>query len=71
MPFDRSKFMKNWWKARQCHGCRFLEVGRKVDHNHCVIGGPYQEQRVAGRASTSCYHKKSNKPLKPTLGSAA
>lgn len=57
IAFDRSKYMKNWRKAKLCHGCRFLEVGRKVDHNHCVIGGPYQELRVAGRISTSCYHK--------------
>ena len=58
MPgFDRSRFMKNWWKARLCHGCGFLHVGREVDHNHCEIGGPYQELRVAGRVSRSCCHK--------------
>ena len=57
MPFNRSRFMKNWWKARLCHGCKFLCVGREVDHNHCKIGGPWQELRVAGRILENCYNK--------------
>ena len=61
---NQNKFMKNWRKARLCHGCEFLCVGRGVDHNHCKIGGPYQELRVAGRISTSCYHKTTKERVK-------
>jgi len=35
IKFDRSRYMKNWWRARLCRGCKFLHVGREVDHNHC------------------------------------
>ena len=35
MTFDRKKYMRNYRVARLCHGCKYLHVGRKVDHNHC------------------------------------
>ncbi len=35
MTFNRKKIMRNYWAARLCHGCKYLHVGRKVDHNHC------------------------------------
>lgn len=59
MSFDRSTFMKNWWKARQCHGCKFLHLGRQVDHNHCDAKSFGEEQenrerRVNGRREFVC-----------------
>jgi len=45
--------IRDWWKVRLCHGCRFLRVGRKVD---CRIGGPWQKLRVAGRIKEGCYN---------------
>ena len=33
--YDHSRFMKNYWRARLCHGCKYLHVGRNVGHNHC------------------------------------
>lgn len=52
LPFDRSRYMRNWWMARLCHGCKFLHVGESVDHNHCdcKFGGDphWQDKRVNG-----------------------
>ena len=48
MTFDRTKFMKNWWKARACHGCKGLHIGRKVDHNHCNFNASKGTDRVNG-----------------------
>lgn len=48
MSFDRSKFMKNWWKAKACHGCRGLSIGRSVDHNHCDFHAPIGMHKVNG-----------------------
>lgn len=50
MSFDRSRYMKNWWKARVCHGCKGLSIGRSVDHNHCNFSDAvWARDRVNGR----------------------
>jgi len=57
MTFDRSRFMKNWWRARTCHECKFLHIGRKVDHNHCDLKPftDWREDRVNGHSNYNCY----------------
>ncbi|GAG30548.1 unnamed protein product [marine sediment metagenome] len=57
MAYDHSKFMKNWWKARLCHGCKSLHVGRKVDHNHCDLApsDDLKQDRVNGREQHKCW----------------
>ena len=35
MKYDHSRFMRNYWRARLCHGCKYLHVGKNVSHNHC------------------------------------
>jgi len=35
MSFDRKRFMENLNLARQCWKCKFLHIGRDVNHNHC------------------------------------
>ena len=52
MSFDRSRFMKNWWRARLCRGCTELHIGRLVGHNHCDFRGGHMlegDQRTNGR----------------------
>ena len=56
--FDRSTFMKNWWKARWCRGCKGLHIGRKVDHNHCdFLKSDDAHARVNGRFNHKCRSK--------------
>jgi len=69
--FNQSRFMKNWWKARLCHKCKGLHIGRKVDHNHCdFLNSDDAWARVNGRGclNTECRHfvKKSKNPIHPT-----
>ena len=46
--FNRQRFMRNLNTARQCWGCKFLHIGREVDHNHCDRRGAssWMEKRV-------------------------
>lgn len=62
MKYNHSRFMRNYWKARLCHGCECLHVGRDVDHNHCDLK-PFsrlRDRRVWGH-NESCDYKKLKK----------
>ncbi len=52
MKYNHSRFMRNWWAARLCHGCEYLHVGIGVDHNHCdskFYPSHWKDCRVAGK----------------------
>lgn len=60
---DINRFKKNWWKARLCRQCKFVHIGKKVDHNHCDLqyhasSKDDREDRVNGRkAPYRCLNK--------------
>ena len=55
LPYDHSRFMQNWWRAKECRGCKFLHIGESVNHNHCdnPQKGREEEKRVNGHNNSS------------------
>ncbi len=54
---DRKQYTKNYKRAKLCRGCKFLHIGRRVDHNHCDCrfgDNHWQDRRVNG------YHNRPN-----------
>jgi len=52
--------MRNYWKAKLCHGCIYLHIGKNVDHNHCdASGDAWENHRVSGHHLDleDMYHK--------------
>lgn len=73
--FDRRQYMRNFHKAKQCRGCKWLHIGRGVDHNHCDSRGGdshWQDHRVNGHFNypnnlyykTECLQKEDKPKLK-------